>query len=121
MFTSYFDLSTIMLKRDDGQGGYITDTEGKLMLRRIEVNFAGTNNITAEITSRDRVFRYHLTGKTLGTTTLGEYSLKDGVFKVPVNGNSINVSIRLMSNYPLGFNIIGYKWIGNYIKRTQGV
>lgn len=52
MFTSYFDLSTIMLKCDDGQGGYLTDTEGKLMLRRIEVNFAGTNNITAEITSR---------------------------------------------------------------------
>lgn len=121
MFTSYFDLSTIMLKRDDGQGGYITDTEGKLMLRRIEVNFAETNNIIAEVTSRDRVFRYHLTGKTLGTTTLGEYSLKDGVFKVPVNGNSTSVSIRLMSNYPLGFNIIGYKWIGNYIKRTQGV
>ena len=121
MFTSYFDLATIMLKHDDGQGGYIADTEGRLMLRRIEVNFADTNNITAEVTSRERVFKYHLTGKTLGSTTLGEYSLKEGVFKIPINGNSTSVSTRLTSNYPVGFNIIGYKWIGNYIKRTQGV
>ena len=117
------ELSEIMIKSSDERGGVRADTEGRLQLRNVWVNYADTGEIeaTVEVWGKQPM-TYTMTGKTLGVDSfLGQSPNVTGQFKIPVHSNSTACKIRFKSRSPLALSLIGAGWEGMIYKRSKRI
>ena len=107
-----------------GGGGQRSDTEGRLQVRKIAVNYADTGYLRVEVTPVGRdTGSYVFSGKTVGnsSTTIGSYSITGGRMIVPVLSRNTNTVINVINDSPVPSSLISADWEGFYVKRSQAV
>lgn len=119
-----YQLSTITIKAPQPGGGQKSDTEGRLQLRKISVNYsdAGLFNVLVTPVGRE-TYNYTFSGKILGaaSATIGRYSIESGRFSVPIVSRNIGTSIILENDSPLPSSFLSADWEGYFVKRSQAV
>jgi hypothetical protein len=115
-------LSPITVRVQQGQGQK-ADTEGRLQLRKLAVNYAETGYFEVNVTPKGRqTFNYKFTGKVLGVSSLiGGISTPTGKLSVPVLSQNIGTTIELASDSPLPCSFLSADWEGFYVKRSTPV
>ena len=121
-----YGISTISYKvaNTTGGGGQRSDTEGRLQVRKIAVNYADTGYLRVEVTPVGRdTGSYVFSGKTVGnsSTTIGSYSITGGRMIVPVLSRNTNTVINVINDSPVPSSLISADWEGFYVKRSQAV
>jgi len=107
-------LSTIFLRDDKG----VAVIGGVLTLHAFNIWLENTGYLRAEVTIRGRdKFTYEFTGQEVGTLTLGELTISDGVFSFPCLGKNTHTTIELINDNYLPCNLIMAEWDGNYESR----
>lgn len=122
MFPFKYTFSRFLFKQE-GQNGWVTETEGRLMLRRGHVNYADSGSFTVRVNSlsTDNYRESHYTGRTMGTfqNKLGRIPIGSGRFNYPIGreANDAKVTVTSYNPYPVAF--IGAGWEGLMARRTK--
>jgi len=122
-YTFTYGVSTLAYKLTTA-GSQRSDTEGRLQIRKISINYSNTGYLRAEVTPKGRgTVPWIYTGRTLGTTssTIGAYSLSSGKLIVPVVARNTDVTINLINDSPLPSALVSADWEGYYVKRSTPV
>jgi hypothetical protein len=122
-YTFRYQFSPITIKQQQGQA-VKSDTQGRLQLRTMQVNFSKTGYFTAKVTPEGRsTFTYTYSGKTLGqpSSTIGTIELDTGNTKFPILAQNTGVTIELNSDAPLPCAFLSADWEGMYVKRSRGM
>jgi hypothetical protein len=119
-----YTLSTITVKQAQPGGGQKSDTEGRLQLRKIAVNYADTGYFTVKVKPQNRdTYVYKFSGKVLGnvSATLGKATLSTGRMIIPVMTRNTDTSISFENDSPVPCSFLSADWEGFYVKRSQPV
>lgn len=119
-----YELSPITYKQTTQNGSIKSDTQARLQIRRISINYESTGFFQVRVTPKGRdPYIYTYTGKTLGdeSTTLGAISLGTGKFSVPIGCKNTEVKIEILSDEPLPLALMSINWEGHYVKRSKSV
>ena len=121
-----YGISTITYKmaNTSGGGGQRSDTEGRLQIRKLSLNFADTGYLRVEVTPIGRdTGTYVFSGRTLGnsSSTLGRYSISTGRLPVPVLTRNTTAVINVINDSPLPSALVSADWEGMYVKRSNPV
>ena len=117
------ELSEIMVKSSDERGGVRAETEGRLQLRNVWVNYADTGYLeaTVEVWGKPPV-TYEMTGRDLGINSfVNKIPSTTGTFKFPIHSNSTACKIRIESKSPLPLSLIGAGWEGMIYRRSKRI
>ncbi len=122
-FTSRMRLSRQILREESGQGK-LAVVEGRLQLRNMTFTYGDTGYFVVEITPdyRDtdrRVFSGRLLGH--GANRIGEPAIASGIFRFPILSRADAVSIEVLSDSFLPFQITSAGWEGYYHIRSRRV
>lgn len=123
-FSFRYRLSEITIKAATPTGGTKSDTEGKLMLRRLSVNFADTGYLKLTATPENRETRSKVfSGKILGTpsATIGEVGLSTSRISIPVFSKNVGTIIEIENDSPLPCSILSADWEGFFVKRSNAI
>jgi hypothetical protein len=124
-YTFKYKLSPIVMKVTSATtSSQKSDSEGRLQIRKVSLNYADTGNFYVEVTPIGRDTNvYTYSGKTLGITsaTIGSTTISTGAFKVPVVSRNTTTSIVLKNDSPLPSAFISADWEGMYVKRSNQV
>jgi hypothetical protein len=125
-YTFKYGVSTITYKLPNtaGSPGQRSDTEGRLQIRKLAVNYAETGYLRAEVTPQGRdTSSYIFSGKTVGTTSaiIGRYALAGGRMVIPILCRNTNAVINLINDSPVPSALISADWEGFYVKRSSPV
>jgi hypothetical protein len=121
-YTFRYQFSVITRKEQVGNSVQ-SDTQGRLQLRTMQVNFANTGYFKALVTPEGRsTYSYIYSGKTLGlpSSTIGTIELDTGNTKFPILAQNTQVSIELNNDTPLPCSFLSADWEGMYVKRRSG-
>lgn len=121
-YTFRYQFSPITRKEQVGNAVQ-SDTQGRLQLRTMQVNFATTGYFKALVTPEGRnTYTYIYSGKTLGlpSSTIGTIELDTGNTKFPILAQNTQVTIELNSDAPLPCSFLSADWEGMYVKRKSG-
>lgn len=113
--------SKFLIKKQDESGGFSTEDVGRLQHRRAWVNYEQSGAFYVDVTNFGRAYRYTMSGKALGDTTLGIPAVESGQFRFPLAGNAEYNNVVITSDYTTPLSIIGCGWEGNYIRRSTGI
>lgn len=105
-------------------GGQRSDTEGRLQIRKIGMNYADTGYFRVEVTPVGRdTGTYVYSGRTLGNTssTVGAYAVSSGRLVVPVLTRNTSAVINVINDSPLPSSLVSADWEGMYVKRSSPV
>ena len=116
-----YEFSKFLIKKQDETGGFSTEDVGRLQHRRAWVNYEQSGAFYIDVSNLGRAYRYTMSGKPMGNTTLGEAGLESGQFRFPLAGNADYNKVVLTSDYTTPLSIIGCGWEGNYIRRSTGI
>ncbi|QFR42379.1 tail tubular protein B [Pantoea phage vB_PagP-SK1] len=116
-----YEFSKFLIKKQDESGGFSTEDVGRLQHRRAWLNYEQSGAFYVDVTNLGRSYRYTMSGKPLGDTTLGQANLESGQFRFPLAGNAQYNRVVLTSDYTTPLSIIGCGWEGNYIRRSTGI
>jgi hypothetical protein len=121
-----YGISTITYKmaNTSGGGGQRSDTEGRLQIRKLAINYADTGYLRVEVTPTGRdTGSYVFSGRTLGnsSSTLGRYSISTGRLPVPVLTRNTTAVINVINDSPLPSALVSADWEGMYVKRSNPV
>lgn len=122
-YTFRYQFSPITIKQQAGQA-IKSDTQGRLQLRTMQVNFDRTGYFTAKVTPEGRsTYTYVYSGKTLGqpSATIGTIELDTHNMKFPILAENRHVTIELNSDAPLPCAFLSADWEGMYVKRSRGM
>lgn len=115
-------LSQVGLKVGESNN-LLTEVEGRLQLRNFYLNYSnsGVFDVYVENPSKHTKYKYINTSRFLGTkdTILGAYETYTAKFKFPIQDTSTDITIKVISDYPLPLNIISGGWEGFYIRRNM--
>jgi hypothetical protein len=125
-YTFVYGLSTITYKLANSAGaqGQRSDTEGRLQIRKIAINYAETGYLRAEVTPQGRdTGSYVFSGKIVGTPSavMGRYALAGGRMIVPVLCRNTNAVINLINDTPVPSSLISADWEGLFVKRSTPI
>ena len=112
-----------MVKSSDERGGVRAETEGRLQLRNVWVNYADTGYLeaTVEVWGKPPV-TYEMTGRDLGINSfVNKIPSTTGTFKFPIHSNSTACKIRIESKSPLPLSLIGAGWEGMIYRRSKRI
>lgn len=112
-----YKFSKFLIKVEDRQGGFKSETTGRLQLRRGWVNYNNSGAFDVLVGK----YRYTMSGKRLGQYVLGESSLATGQHRFPLVSNVENCEVTIVSSTPGPLALIGAGWTGNYYKREKAV
>lgn len=113
--------SKFLIKKQDQTGGFSTEDVGRLQHRRAWVNYEQSGAFYIDVSNLGRAYRYTMSGKPLGNTTLGEPAVESGQFRFPLAGNADFNEVTITSDFTTPLSIIGCGWEGNYIRRSTGI
>jgi hypothetical protein len=122
-YTLTYQLSTITVRTNTQTGGQKSDTEGRLQLRKVALNYADAGYFKVQVTPLGRdTYNYVYSGKVLGDSSIvGRYSVSSGRFLVPVISRNIGTNITITNDSPLPSSFLSADWEGYYVKRSQPV
>ncbi len=106
-------------KRSQGlNGSQITDTSGRLQMRKFKVLYKDTGPFRIETAANGQLHSYEYTGATLGSMVLGEISLSSGEYEVPLMAKNDRISIALINDthYPSAFQ--SAEWTAYYTTKS---
>lgn len=123
-FKFYTELSQQMIRSSDNSGVTAED-EGRLQLRYYWVNYSNSGVFKC-IVSNERTnakYEYLSTNRYLGESTnqLGVNKLFTGKFRFPVQNNSSETTIEIVSDNPQPLIVISGGFEGFYFRRNQRV
>ena len=121
MFPFKYSFSRFLLKQE-GQNGWVTETEGRLMLRRGHVNYSNSGAFTVRVNSltTDNYRESTYTGRTMGTfnNKIGRIPLGSGRFNYPIGRDATDAQVTITSFNPYPVSFIGAGWEGVIARRT---
>lgn len=123
-YTFTYQMSTIVFRAQTQTGGQKSDTEGRLQLRKVALNYADSGYFKINVTPAGRqTYTYIFSGKLLGqeSATLGSFEISSGRFIVPVVSRNIGTVITLTNDSPLPSTFLSADWEGFYVKRSKAV
>ena len=121
MFPFKYSFSRFLFKQE-GQNGWVTETEGRLMLRRGHVNYSNSGAFTVRVNSltTDNYRESTYTGRTMGTfnNKIGRIPLGSGRFNYPIGRDATDAQVTITSFNPYPVSFIGAGWEGVIARRT---
>ena len=105
-------------------GGQRSDTEGRLQLRKMGLNYNDTGYLRVEVTPTGRdTGSYVFSGRTLGNSsaTLGAYAIAEGRLIVPLMTRNTSAVINVINDSPHPSSLVSADWEGMYVKRSSPV
>jgi hypothetical protein len=123
-YTFSYQLSTVTVRVATQSGGQKADTEGRLQLRKIAVNYDESGYFKVKVTPSGRdTYNYVFSGKVLGQVsgTIGTYNISEGRFIVPIVSQNIGTNITLENDSPLPSSFLSADWEGFYVKRSKAI
>lgn len=122
LFNFKATLSQLMIKTPDGKGGIISKTNGTLQVRSLDINYEDSGLFSVSVAHEGKdTYVTDMTARFLGSVKnkVGALPLATGSLKVPVQGDSREVTISIESNSPSPLSIIGYNWEANHVERSN--
>jgi hypothetical protein len=124
VYTFKYTLSPITLRTQSAGGGQKSDTEGRLQIRKVALNYADTGFFDIKVTPEGReTVTYTFSGKKIGqdSGTIGTWNISTGRFQVPVITRNTTVDISIQNSSPLPCSFLSADWEGMYVKRSRAV
>lgn len=103
-------------------GNKISIMGGKLLLRRMRVNFSQSGQFTIEVTPKARdTYTYRFTGVELGTllSIIGSPTITSGTFPFPVRTSNLGVTIDIVNDSHLPSIIQSAEWDAEFVLQAQ--
>jgi hypothetical protein len=122
VYSMIYDFSPLLIRQEASGGGQVANSEGRIQLRRMLLNYADTGYFRILVTpSRRDTYEYRFTGRVLGSanTLLGESGIETGSFSFPIMSNNMEVKIQLINDTPLPSRLLNAEWEANFTRRTQ--
>lgn len=119
-----YTFSPLVVRQEAVGGGQIANTEGRLQLRRMILNYADTGYFRVEVTPRGRdTFTNVFSGRVIGSgrNRLGVAAIETGAFKFPIMASNLNVEIVIINDTPMPTRLLNADWEALYIVRTSRV
>lgn len=116
--------SPFQIREEAPGGGLVAKTEGRLQVRRVEVNYADTGYFKATVTPVGRdPYVYTFTGRVVGSgrSPLGAVAIESGSFRFPVMANNLGVEVEIINDKPVPSRLLNADWEGNWTPRAQRV
>jgi len=116
-----YQLSPLVIREEAPGGGTMANTEGRLQLRRMTVNFADTGFFRVKVTPfRRDTYEYVFSGRVVGSarSPLGEGGIETGKFRFPIMANNFNVEIVIENDSPFPCRFLNADWEAQYIVRS---
>lgn len=116
-----YEFSTLYLRMDTANGSKAIK-DGRLQIRNIEISYANSGYFEVLSTPlyRDQT-RAVFTGVTIGTPTaiVGNIPISSGLFRVPIQCQNTQATIKIYSNSYLPCKFLGAVWEGYYTRRSS--
>lgn len=116
-----YTFSPLVVRQEATGGGQIANTEGRLQLRRMILNYADTGYFRIEVTPRGRdTYTNVFSGRVVGSdrNRIGVAAIETGSFKFPIMAMNLNVDIVLVNDTPMPTRLLNADWEALYIVRT---
>jgi hypothetical protein len=114
--------SQLMVREAQSGGGQTAIGEGRINVRRMTLTHGKSGYFRVEVTPRGRdTYTNVMSGRVIGNSNslLGEVSLVEGVFRVPVMGRNTDITVELVSDEALPFSILSADWEGMFTIRSR--
>jgi hypothetical protein len=119
---SRYVFSQFEIREQTAGGGSTSIAEGRLNVRRMTLTHGKSGYFRVEVTPRSRdTYLNVMTGRQVGNgqSVLGDVSLIEGIFRVPIMARNIDVVIELTSDEPLPYSILSADWEGMFVARSR--
>jgi hypothetical protein len=119
---SRYVFSQFEIREQSAGGGSTTVAEGRINVRRMTLTYGKSGYFRVEVTPRGRdKYTTIMTGRQVGNSLslLGQVSLTEGVFRVPVMVRNIDVTVELTSDEFLPYAILSADWEGMFVIRSR--
>ena len=117
-YTQKYVFST-QYKRSAGiNGSQVTDTSGRLQMRKFKVLFKDTGQFRVETITNGQVHSYEYNGPALGALTLGEVKLTSGEFEVPLQAKNDRITITLINDTHYQSTFQSAEWTAYYTTKS---
>jgi len=117
-------LSPLQVRQQSSGGGLVATSEGRLQIRKFELNYANTGYFRIEVTPYRRdTYTNTFSGFILGSssTPVGERSMLTGKYRFSVMANNLNVAIDFINDSHFPANFLNGDWEGHYVVRSEKV
>lgn len=122
--TATYKFSTFYMRSPEPGGGMSANSDGRLQLRYIAVDYsrAGFFRIRSHPTGRD-VSERTFSGRTLGVESgsVGQFALGTGRVRIPVMCRNIDANIEIVCDSPLPNSFTAAEWEATYNSRSRKV
>lgn len=116
-----FHFSPLILRSQAPGGGQMANTQGRLQVRRMIMNYAETGYFRVEVTPQGRAtYTNEFTGRVIGSddNRLGLPAIATGSFRYPIMAQNMNVKIELVNDSPFPCRILNADWEAMYTVRN---
>jgi hypothetical protein len=120
-YTMSYTFST-QYKRTQGLGGsQLTDTSGRLQMRKFSVLYEDTGHFNVETISQGVSHTYSFSGPPIGLQTLGQVNEVSGGFTFPLQckNDRLTVKVTNSTHYPSAFQ--SAEWTGYYTTKSRRI
>ncbi|GGD03438.1 hypothetical protein GTQ45_01980 [Pyruvatibacter mobilis] len=121
-YVKRYKFSPLVLREEAPGGGVIANTDGRLQLRRMTLNFADSGYFRVQVTPfRRSPYEYVFSGRVVGSarSPLGQGGIETGKFRFPIMANNFNVDIEIVNDSPFPSRFLNADWEAQYIVRSQ--
>lgn len=118
----HYRFSTLMVREGQQGGGSQALVTGRLQLRRFSVSYDSSGHFIATVTPKGRnPYHYKFTNKIVGDTgsVIGSVELGEGVFRFPLHGRNLDVTIDIANETPFPNTLLNATWEGFYVNHSQ--
>ena len=123
-FKARYVFSQLEVREQTNGGGQTVVAEGRINVRRMTLTYGKSGYFRVEVTPRGRdTYTNVMSGRVVGNSNslLGQVSLIEGVFRVPVMARNIDVNIELVSDEFLPFAILSADWEAMFVVRSRRI
>lgn len=117
--------SAFQVRREALGGGLAVDSEGRLQVQRMTLQYDRTGyfKVNVDPIGREGVYEYIFNGRVSGevTNTIGVPPIDTGTFKVPIYSRNDRVTITISSDSYLPFSLLAVSWVGLYTIKSRSV
>ena len=122
--TATYQFSTFYMKSQEPGGGMSSNSDGRLQLRYLSVDYSRAGFFTVRSTPKGRATSERsFSGRILGAAsgTIGEFELATGRFRVPVMCKNTEANIEIICDSPLPNSFTAADWEATYTSRSRKV
>lgn len=123
-YTMSYRFSPLVVRSEAPGGGQMANTNGRLQLRRMALNYADTGYFKVLVTPAGRsTYESTFTGRVVGSAQniLGSPTFETGTFRFPIMAHNLNVDIELTNDSPFTCRILNAEWEAMHTFRAMEV